>query len=225
MNGKRSKQYKLWTAIVLFLIIAIPLLLKIPLVRSVISMWLYFSDNPDYKIAYIELVGGLLGTFLSVLGALRIENYLREQNAEHNRREYVNTLYVEMERCFKKLKDIHDETILNNYSKFRDLSTDDFNNFCDAFSIAAQKHRLNLNCNYITMLSSLHGHIDLGLWNNLQKYFSRLSVIDQALESGDNEKIRMVVIPYVYCFINEHDNGKIHGNIEIVMRDLRKLLR
>lgn len=197
------------------LFIGTPLLLKIPAIKGFFSWWLDFTDNPDYKTTYIEAVCGMIGVFLSVLGALRTEDYFRKKEDRKDVEGCIRFLHAELNRCFYKLQSIFLETrityhIEDNGPAFRDL-------FCEV----AKKHRLELNNEWISLLAQLNGRIDEIDWKKLQKYFSRLSVIDQALQSGNVKEISDIYSTCICFFITTGGNG-VFTDIAHFMSELEK---
>lgn len=59
---------------IILLIILMPYLLKFKFVKSVVSYYLNSFPSLEYKIAFIALLGSLLGTIISISGALAIQN-------------------------------------------------------------------------------------------------------------------------------------------------------
>ena len=202
-NSKETKKNRITICVlgVITFFIGIPLLLKIPAIKGVFSWWLDFTDNPDYKITYIEVVFGIIGVFLSVLGALRTEGYFRKREEKKAIEECVRFIHAELNRCFYKLQLIFRETRIS--CNIEDTGPDFRNAFCEV----AKKHKLDLNNEWISHMAQLNGRISKSEWNTLQMYFSRLAVIDQALESGNNEEISNIYAPFICFFITTGGKG------------------
>ena len=204
MNNSKENKKKRITMYVLgtiAFIICIPLLLKIPVIKGTFSWWLDFTDNPDYKMTYIEVVFGVIGVFLSVLGALRTEEYFRKREEKKTIEESVRFIHAELNRCFYKLQLIFRETRIS--CNIEDTGPD----FRDAFCEVAKKHKLALNNEWISYMAQLNGRISKFEWNTLQMYFSRLAVIDQVLESGNKEEISNIYSPFICFFITTGGKG------------------
>lgn len=199
-----------------FILIFIPIILKIPTIKSILSWWLDFSDDSSYKNTYIELLGNIIAVFISVLGALRTEYYLRNKEEQKMKSECIRSLHGELNRCFRTLKDIYMSTKIKN--KISKIESKDIDSFCEIATL----HQLNLNNEWISLLAQLNGLISTFDWNNLQKFFSRLSVIDQAINSGDKEKIKSVYIQYICWFITSDGDG-LHSDIESFMKRLENM--
>ncbi|RGC43881.1 hypothetical protein [Absiella sp. AM29-15] len=90
---KKKKGLSYWILIIIGVVIvfifSFPLLLYFPFVRDIVSLYLSFIPNLDYKIAFISLLGTLLGTTISIVGALALQNIFnkKEQNKERIQKE------------------------------------------------------------------------------------------------------------------------------------------
>lgn len=74
-NFKKEKLLLLALGIV---IIIIPLLLKSEFVKIIIFKWLSFSDNSEYKLEYVRFISSIIGTLISVYGALLMDILVRQ---------------------------------------------------------------------------------------------------------------------------------------------------
>lgn len=69
------------SAIIMFF----PILLRIDFVKSFASFYLDPLKELEYKTAFLALVGGLLGTFISIFGALTIQSKFSKMEKEHEK--------------------------------------------------------------------------------------------------------------------------------------------
>lgn len=216
-NSKNAKKSRVTLCVLggIILFVVIPLLLKIPGIKGFFSWWLDFTDNSDYKTAYIEIVCGMLGVFLSVLGALRTEDYFRRRDEEKAAEECFRFIHAELNRCFYKLQMIFRETRIS--CNLEDTGPD----FRAAFCEVAKKHRLELNNEWISHMAQLNGKISKSEWNKLQMYFSRLAVIDNALHSGSSQEISDIYAPFICFFITTGGTG-LFPDVAKFMEELEK---
>ncbi len=59
---------------IVFIVLISPFLLRLTLVRKFVSFYLDSFPNTEYKTSFIALLGGLLGTVVSITGALAIQD-------------------------------------------------------------------------------------------------------------------------------------------------------
>lgn len=91
-TAKNSSKY-----LILFLIvpaaffIGIPIILNIPYIKCLSSLFLESLGITEYKVAYIEFIGAILGTYLAILGAIWVQK--REKN-EQQKEETIKTATI-----------------------------------------------------------------------------------------------------------------------------------
>lgn len=215
-NGKRKgsgmPMVIFWVIIALLFV---PVLMKCPFIKGIVSWWLDFADSTEYKVAYLEVVFGMIGVYLSVLGALRTEEYFRKKEKNKEIDESSRLLYGELRKCFGSLKEIFRQT------KFRYEIEDDGPNFVEPFCETARSYRLDLDSQWSVHLTRLNGKIGAYEYGTLEKYFKRLSAIDCILESGDLEVIRSIYVPYIRGFITKGGDA-IYDDVAYILTALEK---
>lgn len=95
MNKEHIKVH-MTIIVFIILIISIPLILKIPIVKGIISYWLSFSENNEYKIAYIQLVGTCISSFIAIYGALWIHKVTTKHEAIKKQKNNISKIYYEI---------------------------------------------------------------------------------------------------------------------------------
>lgn len=186
---------------VIIALLVVPVLMKCPVIKGIVLWWLDFADSTEYKVAYLEAVFGMIGVYLSVLGALQTEEYFRKKEKNKEIEESSRLLYGELRKCFGILQEIFRRTsVLYGIE-------DDGPNFVEPFCETARSYRLDLDSQWSVHLTRLNGKIGAYEYGELEKYFKRLSAIDCILESGDLEVIRSIYVPYIRGFITKGGEG------------------
>ena len=213
MKEKKKSKVTLCIVGVVALFFCIPILLKVPAIKGIFAWWLNFTDNPDYKTTYIEVTGNIIGVFISVFGALRTEDYIRKKQAKKEIEESAHFLHAELRRYFHKLQLIFQETK-------RKCSIEDTGPaFRDAFCEVALKYKLDLTNEWVSHLDRLNGRIGKYEWDTLQKYFSKLAVIDATLNSKKSDEIRDIYVPFICYFITTGGEG-IYDDVQNILKTL-----
>lgn len=222
-NMKNNKNFSKLTVLIIVcallgVVIVIPLLLKCPFIQSIVSWWLSFTEEPSYKNTYIQFWGNVISVFISIFGALRIENYLRNKSDQSAKEKCLRNLHGELKRCFYTLQNIYKDTFKTIQTN--QVGQENLDTFCEI----AKLHKLNLNQEWVLWLAQLNGLITPYDWYVLQKFFCRLSVIDQAISSENNDTIQKVYVSYICWFIT-NDGKRIHSDIESFMNKLENMFK
>ena len=195
MNKEHIKVH-MTIIVFIILIISIPLILKIPIVKGIISYWLSFSENNEYKIAYIQLVGTCISSFIAIYGALWIHKVTTKHEAIKKQKNNISKIYYEIKTSLDIILQIFDET-KHNYNLKR-ISQNDINKFCD---VACGKN-LQLSETWIVNISQLDlilRPIDI---MRIYEYYKKLLSIDLAFKSCNPQKIKEIYISHICWFVS-----------------------
>lgn len=197
--------------------IVIPYILQIEFIRNIISHWLSFSNNPDYKIAYIQLIGSIIGTFLSVYGALYIQKEQQRMEEKKKKRECAQNIYTELNTCFSELQSIFRETKLIH--KISKVEKDNIEKFCDT----AIGRKLSMSGRWVENLAGAGDTFsDIDVYQ-IYKFYYKLQVIQEALQTKNREEIQKIYVPYICWFITM-DGNDIHNDIKTTMNRFEKII-
>lgn len=85
-NTMKNKSFSFWiliiNGVIVIFVFLIPILLRFDLVKKFVSYYFMSFPNLDYKVAYIALLGGLVGTIISITGALAVQNIFSKKELE-----------------------------------------------------------------------------------------------------------------------------------------------
>lgn len=217
--NKKYNYLKMILVMSLLVIIAIPYILQIDFVKNLVLDWLSFSVNSDYKIAYVQIIGSIVGTFLSVYGALFIQNEQQKNVEEKRKQECARKIYIELRTCFSELQSIYKDTKLTyKLNEIKDM--DDVEKFCDT----AIGRKLSLNKNWVENLAGsgdIYSDFDVTM---IYKYYFKLQVIQQAFETRDVEEIKKIYVQYICWFITSNGND-VHEDIEHFMKRMDEMTK
>lgn len=213
-----KKRYIYSVIMGIVVIVVFPYILRIEGVRNIIGDWLSFSDNLDYKVAYIQLIGGILGTFIAVYGALFVQREQQRVDEYKKKLESGRKIYNELNSCLEQLQNIFRETKIIYHLK--EIEKDDIIKFC---AIAKGK-KMFLKEDWVDNLvvaGDIFGVDDIIM---IHKYYYKLYVIQQALESNDEDEIQKVFVPYIRWFITADGNGW-NNNVEGPMKRFKERVK
>ncbi len=218
-NNKLRERNAVITVIIVWIatLIIIPLLLKLPCIRQMVLYLLSFTNNADYKIAYVEFWGTIVGSFIAIWGALFVQRKIDEKAELSNRRKYACIIYYDLHFAFKDLKDIFDETKQNYGLKEINNQTD-----AEKFCKVALGRKIYLNPTWIADVAQLNDVLSPTEIRMVYKYYGKLVDIDRALQSGDSENIRKIFVKDI-CWIISDSKGDIHNDIQKILDKLYAL--
>lgn len=167
------------TCVIAFVFLLSPLMAKSNVIRKILSMFLDGFQSVEYKIAYIETVGALLGTFLAITGALWTQSIV-DENA---RREEMkkNALIVYYDLSFASEAILQMMRAIYPHIKM-DLLPDD-RRAIDIFRKEKRKHRIYISPNWRQIIGNLHSDITPREIRDIQIIYEKLSMICMSLNS------------------------------------------
>lgn len=110
---KKSKTRKKPTSIyissvlciaIMFLFVLSPWFLRYENVKNTISSFLLPLKNNEYKSAYFSALGGMIGSFLAVMGAFILERWIDKRKEENEIRSRARIIYFDMKLFYEEVK-------------------------------------------------------------------------------------------------------------------------
>lgn len=199
-------------------LVLIPLLLKITIVKQSILFLLSFTDNIEYKVAYIELVGAIVGSFLAIYGSLWTQSKIDEKKDKDRQKNSACIIYYDLYFAFKALIEIFDET-KRKYNLEEINGEDNVNKFCEI----ALGRELHLNKEWITAVSRLNDAFSPIEIKQIFKYYDKLIAIDRAMQSRDTNRIKEVYIKDI-CWLVSGNEKKINNDCQGILGKLYSLI-
>lgn len=205
-----KQTHKYFTNVLIFLIVSaiiIPYILRIEIIKAVIVDWLSFANNNDYKIAYIQLIGSVIGTFISLYGALWVQKEQQRVIDEKKKKECARNIYIELSTCFRELQNIFKDTKVRY--DLKEIRREDIEKFAEI----AVRRELSLRKNWRENLVGAGNVFSDFEKNMIYKYYLKLQVIQQALESKSVDEVQEVYVPYICHFI-KNDGDNLYNDID-----------
>ena len=214
--SKKNKRIKIFLMAVIVIAFASPYLLHIAILKKIVCNWLLFTENSDYIVAYVELLGGIFGTFLSVYGALFIQREQQEKQEKIKSRMSARRIYIELKTCLNQL--------LNIFKEGKNL----YENGC----ITSDKRKLlwksvvgrniSLSTKWVNNLADVGDIFSEFEIDVIYKYYVKLQIIQNALETKNEKEIEKIYTEYVCWFISL-DGTHLHNDIKEFLEKLDKI--
>lgn len=208
-----------FSLIFIICIVIFPLITKIPFVKEFLRYLLSFTGNSEYKTAYIELLGTIVGSFIAIFGALWTQRKIDEKKALNQKKMHARIIYYDFELAFKDLKRIFFETELELKRTQKTSVEDERKTFCQI----ACGRKLYLNQNWITDVAQLANTIPDHYIEKIYKTYGYLEDIDLAMQSEDWEKISDIYVSRICQFIDS--KNELYGNHKIVLKVLDDFIK
>jgi len=194
------------------------LLLLLPCVKQFIIFFLSFTDNVEYKVAFIELCGAIIGSFIAIYGALWTQRKINESEKTNEQKKYTYVVYYDLDFAFKDLIEIFNET-KRNYKIDEFDSEETVEKFCEV----ALGRKLHLNQNWIVDVSQLYDILTRVDLRQIYKCYGKLIDIDRAMQSNNVENIKKVFVKDI-CWLVNGNSENLHSDIQALMNKLNQLL-
>ncbi|MBQ3519157.1 MAG: hypothetical protein IJA31_07530 [Clostridia bacterium] len=199
-------------ALWVIVLILVPVLLNITCIKQLFLYLISFTNSADYKIAYVEFWGTIIGSFIAIWGALYVQRKI-DKNSEHsNQVKYAYVVYYDLRFALKDLNDICDEAINKNNNFVKQL---DVYNFYQS----AKGRKIHLNPKWIADVAQLNGVFSDDEIEQIYTYYGKLVDIDRAFQSESLEKIEKAFT----CVKQDFRADSIEGDYEKYIDVLDKL--
>ena len=109
MNRKKAFSWDLImvvACVVAALYLLIPLFLRIPLLRDLCAWYLVKLNATEYKSAFAESIGGLLGSFLAIVAALWTQHHFEREAEKKADLENSRVVYYDFKSPFNEIREI-----------------------------------------------------------------------------------------------------------------------
>lgn len=211
--GKKNKMFLLTVIAIAF---ASPYLLRIAILKKIVCSWLLFTENSNYVVAYVELFGGILGTFLSVYGALFIQREQHEKQEKSKSKMCARRIYIELRTCLNQLLDIFKES--KKLYENGCISSDNRKLLCKT----VVGRNISLSTRWVNNLADAGNIFSEFEIDRIYKYYVKLQIIQNALETKNEKEIEKIYTEYVCWFISL-DGTHLHNDIKEFLEKLDKI--
>lgn len=179
---------------------------------------LSFTNNINYKLAYVELLGALLGSYIAVYGALWVRRKINEKEKINIQKKQACVIYYDLDFAFKDLIEIFDDT-KRKYRIERIISEDEVVMFCST----ALGRKLHLNPNWVVDVSKLADVLSSHEIRLVYECYGKLSNIDRTMQTENIDKVKELYVHDICWLINGNEKV-VHSDIKILLDKLSLMI-
>lgn len=212
------------TCFVTFIFILAPLLIRIPIIYSIIGWFLEVFKSIEYKSIYIETIGAILGTFLAVTGTLLTQNLLSKYEKRKEDRKNALVMYYDLKFATKEIADI-----VNAYHTNTSCNTSPNDPYLEiSFRNARQGHYTFINSNWRQLIASLEEELTIEEILDVHILYGKLLLISKYLHTSVN-KARNSDESYIYDLMssvisnNDSNQDATENGYDSLIEKLAKL--
>ena len=195
------------------------MLLRITFIKQFVLFCLSFTDNPDYKIAYVELWGVIIGSFIAIYGTLWAQKKIDEKEKQEEYAKYACVVYYDIYFSCKELIKLFEDT----KSKFC-LDAINAEDAVDKLCQTAMGRNLLYNSNWIVDVAQLTTVLTEVEIKHIYKCYEKLENINRAFHSNNWCDVKKIYIKDI-CWLVSGDEKNLHNDIHIVLDKLMSLIK
>ncbi|MBQ7296479.1 MAG: hypothetical protein IJW86_09895 [Clostridia bacterium] len=216
-NYKEKKIVKFAVLIFIFIMIILPLVLKIPPIKQLVLFMLSFTNNEAYKVAFVEFVGAIIGGVIAICGSVWLQARVDEKEEKAKIKQYACIVYNDLDLAFKDLIKMFRDTELR--CKLKYINGPDN---VKTFSEVAIGRRIHLSPNWISDVAQLNGVLTRIEIQRIYHYYGLLVEIDCALQSKDPNNIVEIYASHIEYLVSGNER-KVHSYCDSDLKKLRSL--
>lgn len=215
----KTKRIIILTFVIFILIMFIfPLILHCSCIKQLVVALLSFTENEEYKVAYVEFVGAIIGSFIAICGSVWIQGKVDEKEDTDRRKKYACIVYNDLDLAFKDLIKIFRDTEIRHGLKTIN-GEDDANVFCEV----AVGRKIHLSPNWISDVAQLNNVLSRTEIQTIYKYYGLLIEIDCALQSGDPNEVKEIYSTHIGYLVSGNQR-KVHSDCKNILDRLNRLM-
>lgn len=184
------------TLIFIFTLFVFPLILQCPFVKQIVITLLSFTENKEYKAAYVEFIGAIIGSFIAICGSVWIQAKVDEQAERNKIKKYACIVYNDLDLAFKDLIKIFGDVEIRQFIKEEDEVT--------AFYHETIGRKIHLSPNWISDVAQLNNVLSRTEIQTIYQYYGVLVEIDYALQSRKLHEIKGIYDSHIECLFDRN---------------------
>ena len=201
--------------IILLCMIFFAFFMRIPQIKSLVSLLLSFTTNSDYKVAYIEFFGAIIGSLIAVYGALWVQREIENIHEKKKSKKYACIVFYDLEYAINDLQKIFSKAKINSISD---------ENAADKFYKEAFNTKIHLSQTWISdvaQLTEVLSDIEIKIIYN---FYGKYADINNALEHQTPDCIKKIYIDKIAWFFHDGKTGvEINSDYYNILEKLNKI--
>lgn len=190
--------------------------MKCSIIKGFVLYLLSFTNNSDYKIAYIEFTGAMIGSLIAIYGALWVQRKSEDRHERNEQKRYARIIYNDLSFAFNDLLQIYTRSGAKSI-----CGTDNVEAFCQK----ALGVRLYLSPSWISdvaQLGDIISEIDI---QTIYKYYGKLIDIDRVLQTNNVANIKSIYSETIaWFFCDDGANIKIRTSCQQILDELMHVM-
>ena len=185
-----------------------PLILKIPQIKYAVSIFFGALTAETYKSSFMESIGSVLGTALTITATLFIQKKLDKRAEKENKEKEANDvrrriiiIYYDLELAFKEIANVYNILIVSAFLTEGDKSK----NFYDV----ASKYDLYIDDKWIRNVASLHDVFDKKMLEQIFVIYGDICSINNGLKADNHDEYQTArIVSLLSKYYNSIENGE-----------------
>lgn len=203
-----NKNGLFWISLILTILFVIsPLILQIPQIKHIVSLFFRALAAETYKSSFMESIGSFLGTALTITGTLFIQKKIDKRTEKDNKAKEANDIrrriiiiYYDLELAFKEIANIYNILIVSAFLTDGDKSK----NFYDI----ASKYDLYIDDQWIRNVASLHDVFDQKMLEQIFLIYGDICSINNGLKANNHDEYQTArIVTLLSKYYNNIENG------------------
>ncbi len=183
---KVSMIYFIAIGIISVIIFLSPLIMRIPVIYEFVCGFLSALKKVEYKSAYVEIVGAILGTLLAITGAIWTQKISDEHKRKIQKEKNALIIYYDFQFAIDSILNIMNAiypSIKNNVMPEDEL-------IITKFRKIKRKNHIYINPDWRNLVTSLNDDLSADEIREAQIIYSRLTMISMNLNASVSETSR-----------------------------------
>lgn len=202
-----------WISLILTLLFVIsPLILQIPQIKHIVSLFFRSLTEESYKSSFMESIGSILGIALTITGTLFIQKKIDGRAEKENRekedsdvRYRIIVIYYDLKLAFKDIGKMYNYLVASVFLTEGDKAKN--------FYEVASKHELYIDDGWIRNVASLHDVFDEKLLEQIFLIYGDICSIRSGLKANNYDEYQVL---RVATLISSYFNGVENGEAKLI---------
>lgn len=177
-------------ACILFL--STPQLLKIGFVYNLVDSFFSGLQYSDYKSSVIESIGGMLGTFLAIIGALWTQHYFEQEEERKTDIQNATVIYYDFKFAFREIQERLKLFCCEEKININELNPDTVV-FCNLVAFFSG-YRILIDSNWISNVAKLPSDFTAQEIEHIYNLYGLINSINISLDSINHTQEKYSVI-------------------------------
>lgn len=207
-----DKNVLFWISLILTVLFVIsPLILQIPQLKHIASVYFKALTSESYKSSFMESIGSILGIALTITGTLFIQKKIDERTEKEKKKKETNdvryriiVIYYDLKLAFKDIGELYNCFVAMVFLTEGDKAK----NFYDV----ASKYDFYIDEGWIRNVASLHDVFDENLLEQIFLIYGDICSIRTGLKSNNFDEYQVL---RVATLIDRYFNGVVNGEAKL----------